>query len=322
MAIIFEGGRIAITDRTWQAAEEVAVVDWVKTAIVIFALGIDSSTHNGDTVTPELRWRNVTDAGSWTVLGATGEVKQATTSALTDDGNLATGNMGTSPGDTQVTGNGCEQENSGIASSSTTLAKNEGTELQCGISFADGDDGDEYEFGLFESGSQIDSASLATVTLAAGATPQAVAATAIGVAVVKRKTSKTIAATAVGSAKVNVKQFVTVAVAAIGTAVVATQIRFTQAVVAVALANPTVSKLIRKMVPATAVGVAVINRKMFVTVAATALALPVVSTVYKTFQTVIATAIGVAGVATNYIPFVAGGAGGRFIKWMGGFLGR
>ncbi len=321
MAINFEGGRIAITDRTWQAAEETAVTDWVKTAIVIFALGIDSSTHAGDTVTPELRWRNVTDSGSWTVLGASGEVKYASTSALTDDGNLATGNMGTAPGDTQVTGNGCEQENSGVASSSTTLAKNDGTELQCGISFADGDDGDEYEFALYESSSQI-GISLATVTLESGATPQAVAGTAIGVAGVKRKTSKTVAATAVVSATVNVKQFVTVAATAVGTAVVATQIRFTQAVVAVALGVATVSKLPKKMIAATAVATPLVVRKMFVTVAATAVGVPVVAAISKFFQALVSVATGVAVVSTNYIPAVAGEVVGKFIKWMGGFLGR
>jgi hypothetical protein len=166
MAITFEGGRFADGSRSWQAAEEVAVTGWDKDTLAIFAVAIGSTSHNGDTVTPELRWRNVTDSGPWTVLGATGEVKQASVSALTDDGNLATGNFGTSSGKTAVTGQGCEQENSGTASASTSLAQQEFTELQCGISFADGDPGDQYEFALYESGSS-EGVSVATVTLSA-----------------------------------------------------------------------------------------------------------------------------------------------------------
>jgi hypothetical protein len=184
MAITFEGGRFSDTNRNWQANEEAAVTGWDKATAGIFALGIGSTTHNGDTVKPELRWRNRTDAGPWTVLGAAGEVKYAATTALTDESDLLTTNFGTSSGaKTAVNGVSCEQEDSGTATSATSLAKSEFTELQVGISFADGDPGDEYEFALYESGGQI-GISTATVTLDTGGvvvTPSPVSSVALAI---------------------------------------------------------------------------------------------------------------------------------------------
>ena len=140
MAVTFEGGRFADTNRSWQAAEETPKTGWVKTDLGIFALAMGSGNHNGDNVALELRWRNKTDspAGAFNVLGASGEVKYASVTALTDEGTLATGNFGTSSASTAVAGVTGEQEKSGIATSTTYIDKTYFTELQCGISFADG----------------------------------------------------------------------------------------------------------------------------------------------------------------------------------------
>jgi hypothetical protein len=66
-----------------------------------------------------------------------------------------------------VTCNTCEQENSHQATSTTTVNDGYFTELQVGLSFADGDAGDEYEFSLYESAAQVGTASAATLTLEA-----------------------------------------------------------------------------------------------------------------------------------------------------------
>jgi hypothetical protein len=160
----FEGGRFAATDRTWEEAEETAVTSWDIANVGIYAVGI-GATGGGLDVTPQLYWRDKTDTGSFAAVGAAGEVKYVATSALTDDGNLATGNFGTSSGKAAVIGAGGEQEDSHQASSATTLVADEFTELQVGVSFADADPGHEYEFSLYHAAAQIGSASAATVTV-------------------------------------------------------------------------------------------------------------------------------------------------------------
>lgn len=283
MAVTFEGGRFANTGRTWQANEETPVTGWDKDTVGIFGLGIGSTSHNGDTVTPELRWRNVTDAGSWTVLGATGEVKQATTTALTDDGNLATGNFGTSSSKTAVTGNGCEQENSGVASSSTSLAQNEFTELQVGISFADGDPGDEYEFAVYDGGS-AEGTSLATVTLAAGAVQETIAVVATG--------------TPALGVKVTYKN--TIAVVAAGIPGLSVGLWFAETIAVVATAIPSITET------------AVYKH----TIAVVATAIPVLTTKATYKNTIAVVATGIANVTASIL-----GVGGKiFSKIIGGGL--
>lgn len=152
-----------------------------------------------------------------------------------------------------------------------------------------------------------------------------IAATAVGVPTVTRQSSfyRTITATAVGSSLVVRKMYETISATAIVVPLVATQVRFTQAVVATAVGVATVTKLIKKMIVATAIGDAVVKRKMFVSAVATTVGVAVVVEVAKFFQSVTATAVGVVGVATSYIPFAPSGVtAGRFIKWMGGFIGR
>ncbi|MHC4160231.1 MAG: LamG domain-containing protein [Planctomycetota bacterium] len=160
-----EGMRIANTSRSWQTAEESPVTGWDQADVVIIAGGM-GATGGALAVTPEIRWRDKTDAGSWTALTVSGEVKYAATTALTDNANLTTGNFGTSSGKPAVTGVQGEQEDSGTAGASTSLSADEFTELQVGASLADSDDGHEYAFALFESAAQVGSESAATLKIA------------------------------------------------------------------------------------------------------------------------------------------------------------
>jgi len=166
----FEGGRFADTSRSWQAAEETPVTNWSSADVGIFAVGIGSSGGAVGNVTPQLYFRDKTDAGSFAAVGAATEVRYSAATGLTDDGNVdddspGPSEFGTSSGKTQVTGLGCEQEDSHQASSATSLSDNEYTELQVGVSFVGADQNHEYEFALYESGSQVGSASAATVTV-------------------------------------------------------------------------------------------------------------------------------------------------------------
>jgi hypothetical protein len=159
----FEGGRFADATRSWQAAEETAIDNWDQDSTGIFAVGI-GATGGGVTATPQLYWRDKTDAGSFAAVGAAGEVKYTTVSGLTDESDVTSGEMGTSSGKAAITCNTCEQENSHQATSSTSIATDEYAELQVGVSLADADADHEYEFALYESAAQVGSASVTTIT--------------------------------------------------------------------------------------------------------------------------------------------------------------
>ncbi len=152
-----------------------------------------------------------------------------------------------------------------------------------------------------------------------------IAVIATGSAIVNRRLTlyRAISATAVGSASVVRKMYETVAATAIGIPLITRQLQFTKVITATAVGVVTQTKLVKKMVAVTALAIPLVVRKMFVAVAVTAVGVAVVDGVAKFFQVVAATAVGLAVVVTNYIPFVPGGvSAGRFIKWMGGFLGR
>jgi hypothetical protein len=161
----FEGGRFADDTRSWQASEETVVVDWNMTKAGIFAVGLGATGGAVNNLTPQLYWRNKTDAGSFATVGVSGEVKYTTVAGLTDNNDVTSGEAGVSSGKSYTTCNQCEQEDSHQASTTTDLAADNWGELQVGVSFADGDGGDEYEFALFESAAQVGSASLTTVTI-------------------------------------------------------------------------------------------------------------------------------------------------------------
>lgn len=315
MAITFEGTRFANGSLTWQANEDTDVTGWDKDTVGIIAAAIGTNAHNGDDVTPGIYWRNVTDAGSFAVIGATGEVKYTTVSALTDEDDLLTTNFGCTSARTAQNGITCEQENSHQATNVTSLPDEFFTEIQVGISFADGDPGDEYEFAAYD-GATLVLAGI-SVTLTAGATPQSVVAVAIGVATVVRKIKKGISATAVGSPSVSKKRFLTVTATAIGVPVVSTKSMKTVVVTAIAIGVPLVAKKIKKTIAATAVASPSITRKILKTVAATAVGVPIVTPVVTSFQTVTATAIGVATSAQLFIAAVAGRTLTRIIGGLG-----
>jgi hypothetical protein len=64
--------------RNWQAAADIDITGWLLSWRMIFATMWDSDDMNSIDGDFQLQWRNVTDAGSFADLTATGEVKWAT----------------------------------------------------------------------------------------------------------------------------------------------------------------------------------------------------------------------------------------------------
>jgi len=130
------------------------------------------------------------------------------------------------------------------------------------------------------------------VDYSAGATPKTIAATAVGVAAIKKKVFKSISATSVGVADVKKKSFVTIAGVGIG-----------------------VADLRKKMfvtIAAASIGVAGLSTVLRFTqaIAAVATVTAQLTTVVKFKRTIAATATGVASVVTNYL-----GGGDSGIPW-------
>jgi hypothetical protein len=160
----FEGGRFANETRTWQAGEETGVESWDKDDLGIFAVGLGVTGGALANLTPQLYWRDKTDAGSFAAVGAAGEVKYAAVSGLTDNDNVTSGEAGISSGKAYETCLQCEQEDSHQASTTTSFDAEEWAELQIGVSLADSDPDHKYEFALYESAAQVGPASVATVS--------------------------------------------------------------------------------------------------------------------------------------------------------------
>jgi hypothetical protein len=148
----------------------------------------------------------------------------------------------------------------------------------------------------------------------AGATPQALPATAIGVATMTRKVkknfvvtatatpsftrkvSKTLAVTAVASPALNKKMFVELAATAVGTAVLTTKRIFKRTLAATAIGVASFTRTTKKNLVATAVGSASFQKKISKTLAATAIGSATL--LKKVSKTLAATAVGVAGLST------------------------
>ncbi|KKL99136.1 hypothetical protein LCGC14_1817490, partial [marine sediment metagenome] len=74
------GSRLQNATRVSQANEDADVVDWVKDDAFILCAMVEALGHSGASGTLQLRWRNVTDSGSFIVLSLSGEL----TFGLTD----------------------------------------------------------------------------------------------------------------------------------------------------------------------------------------------------------------------------------------------
>jgi len=139
------GSRIGNATRTWQAGEDVDIVDWLKTNDFIFAIAMEAGAHATASGTLQIRWRNKTEEGSFVALGASGEMKHGATD-LVEGNPLTSGERGCTGSGTWI--DGVEKE--GDNDEPIDLGKAQWTELQFSISPADAQHGDEYEFELYD----------------------------------------------------------------------------------------------------------------------------------------------------------------------------
>jgi len=118
-----------------------------------FILAVQIGTSNGPIASAyKLRWRDVTDAGAFADVGATGEIKYSTDTVLTD-GNAVTSAKSICTGTPEPSWqDGLESENDNLLPDSGTysLADEYYTELQWALSTADGDEDHQYEFELYD----------------------------------------------------------------------------------------------------------------------------------------------------------------------------
>ena len=144
--------RIANASRVDQSgADNGDVTGWVKTADFILATRIYGS-KGAYNFAYKLKWRNVTDAGVFADVGATGEISFTADTVLVDGQALATGSKICSVQTGYTWQNGLESEGDNILPDSGTysLADEYYTEFQWALDCNSAHDNDEYEFALYE----------------------------------------------------------------------------------------------------------------------------------------------------------------------------
>ena len=145
---VYSSSRLLDIDRTPLAADETAVIDWPIGDELIVALQMDEEKGPW-TATYQLRWRNVTDGGSFAALGSTGEIRWGTATDLVNGAAITSASCSNVPAGSSWA-NGEEIEGAST-SDSITLADEEYTETHYAINTDGSIHAKEYEFELYES---------------------------------------------------------------------------------------------------------------------------------------------------------------------------
>lgn len=132
----------------WQAAEDADVTDWDTGVDVIFAAMVETTKHGGASANIEIRWRNVTDSGTFAALSASGELTWSGVTDLVNGNAVTSGEAGCTPTSGSTWANGTERE--GANSVSTTIAQNEYTEHHWAVDFSNALDSKQYEFEIYD----------------------------------------------------------------------------------------------------------------------------------------------------------------------------
>lgn len=141
------GSRLQNATRVNQANEDADVIDWPKANDFILCAMVETTAHGGTSGTLQLRWRNVTDSGSFAALSGTGELTWSGTTNLANGNAVASGEE-VCTGSVATLVDGVERE--GANDVSTTINQNEKTENQWAIDGSGGIDGKQYEFEIFD----------------------------------------------------------------------------------------------------------------------------------------------------------------------------
>jgi len=146
--------------RDWVAAHNTAATMHHQ-EVLILAVSLDGDDMNNATsATFKIQWRNKTDAGSWTDLAATGEIKWSSSSDLTDGATVvAAEDSGGAVVNclTKATVHEDGVETEGKNGITKTVTQDKFIDLQWAIdlSGADHANADEYEFRITESGGTV-----------------------------------------------------------------------------------------------------------------------------------------------------------------------
>jgi len=160
--------------RNWLAAIETSV-QMTTAQQLILACNFDGDDMNIATnATFKIQWRNVSDAGSWTDLGTTGDIRYASSSLqMTNNAALVTAESACNGTCANCTGKGWtvfdvgSKERVNANGITQTVDDDEWFELQWAVdlSFADGLNGDEYEFRVTQSDNTVIGTGLGKITV-------------------------------------------------------------------------------------------------------------------------------------------------------------
>jgi len=163
--------RIANEFRVWQGIENWDIDEWVKANPFIFAAVIQTETDKRATKTFQLRWRNVTEAGSFVALSATGELNWTGATNLINDDALTSPEAGCTPLGTRTWMDGIEREGANDAIFDNP-AMNIWSEYHWAIDCSGAQDGDIYEFQLYNVTDAAPVTTCYTTIIMAAAGPQ------------------------------------------------------------------------------------------------------------------------------------------------------
>lgn len=168
-ALTLTGSRLQNATRVNQAVEDADVTDWAAGDDFIVCTMVEALGHGGADENIGLRWRNVTDSGSFTSLGAGGEFHYNATTDLLNGNAVTSGEAVCTPVDGTTYVDGTEIEGN-VPGGNWVVGQDEYSERQWAVDTANALAGKQYEFELY---SFTESTSLGTllaqITMAASA---------------------------------------------------------------------------------------------------------------------------------------------------------
>jgi len=138
-------------------ADDEDITGYTKSNEFVLCVQLDEASGPWNNVTYRLRWRNVTDAGSFAQLTGSGELVYGTNTSLTNAGTYSTKRCNNTPsGSTWDQGREVEGSSD---SPSISVADEHYFEICYAINAANAHDGDQYEFEVYD---QTNTASVGT----------------------------------------------------------------------------------------------------------------------------------------------------------------
>jgi len=147
---VMGGSRICDDQRVDQSGiDDGDVTGWDKSNDFILAVNIHSGGKDTEAAQYKLKWRDVTDEGSFIDVGATGEIHYNADTVLVNGTNIPVGNRrcDSQGGDTWQAG---EEVEGASLSDSIDLANQYETEIHFALDCSGAEDGHEYAFELYD----------------------------------------------------------------------------------------------------------------------------------------------------------------------------